>query len=136
QTARTAPGTGGGRGLKGLPRPTVIGHRGAGGYRPGHTLGSYRLALDPGADIVEAGDPAPTRDGHLVCRHEPETGGTTDVADHPGFADRRTTEVIDGVPVTGWFTEDFTLVELKRLRAVERDNPDTGRLAREAHVNR
>ncbi|MFE3165132.1 glycerophosphodiester phosphodiesterase [Streptomyces sp. NPDC059224] len=107
-------------GLKSLPKPTIIGHRGASGYRPEHTFGSYDLALDLGADIVEAGDLVPTKDGHLVCRHEPEIGGTTDVADHPEFADRRTTKVLDGVPTTGWFTEDFTLAELKRLRAIER----------------
>ncbi len=70
--------------------------------------------------MVEAGDLVPTRDGHLVCRHEPEIGGTTDVASHPEFADRRTTKVLDGVSTTGWFTEDFTLAELKTLRAVER----------------
>ncbi|MDQ0989873.1 glycerophosphodiester phosphodiesterase [Streptomyces sp. V3I7] len=107
-------------GLKSLPVPTIIGHRGASGYRPEHTFGSYQLALDLGADIVEAGDLVPTKDGHLVCRHEPEIGGTTDVADHPEFADRRTTKVLDGVSVTGWFTEDFTLAELKTLRAIER----------------
>ncbi|MFE0542246.1 glycerophosphodiester phosphodiesterase [Streptomyces sp. NPDC058891] len=109
-----------GGGLKGLPVPTIIGHRGASGYRPEHTFGSYQLALDMGADIVEAGDLVPTRDGHLVCRHEPEIGGTTDVADHPEFAGRKTTKVLDGVPTTGWFTEDFTLAELKTLRAIER----------------
>ncbi|MFE1884134.1 glycerophosphodiester phosphodiesterase [Streptomyces diastatochromogenes] len=110
----------GGRGLKSLPVPTIIGHRGASGYRPEHTFGSYNLALDLGADVVEAGDLVPTKDGHLVCRHEPEIGGTTDVASHPEFADRKTTKVLDGVPTTGWFTEDFTLAELKTLRAVER----------------
>ncbi|MGW2786827.1 glycerophosphodiester phosphodiesterase [Streptomyces populi] len=110
----------GGGGYRSLPRPTVIGHRGASGYRPEHTFGSYRLALDLGADVVEAGDLVPTRDGHLVCRHEPEIGGTTDVAAHPEFAGRRTTKTLDGVPTTGWFTEDFTLAELKTLRAVER----------------
>ncbi|MEV6839104.1 glycerophosphodiester phosphodiesterase [Streptomyces sp. NPDC051133] len=110
----------GGRGLKSLPVPTIIGHRGASGYRPEHTFGSYDLALDLGADVVEAGDLVPTRDGHLVCRHEPEIGGTTDVASHPEFAGRRTTKVVDGVSTTGWFTEDFTLAELKTLRAVER----------------
>ncbi|MFE0515704.1 glycerophosphodiester phosphodiesterase [Streptomyces sp. NPDC058964] len=109
-----------GGGLKSLPKPTIIGHRGTSGYRPEHTFGSYNLALDLGADVVEAGDLVPTRDGHLVCRHEPEIGGTTDVASHPEFADRRTTKVLDGVPTTGWFTEDFTLAELKTLRAVER----------------
>lgn len=109
----------GDRGHRDLPVPTVIGHRGASGYRPEHTLGSYQLALDLGADIIEQ-DLVPTRDGHLVCRHENEIGGTTDVADHPGFASRRTTKSIDGVFVTGWFTEDFTLAELKTLRAKER----------------
>ncbi|MET9439666.1 glycerophosphodiester phosphodiesterase [Streptomyces sp. NPDC006610] len=118
-TAR-ADGRDPGRGVKGLPVPTIIGHRGASGYRPEHTLGAYQLALDMGADIVEAGDLVPTKDGHIVCRHEPEIGGTTDVADHPEFASRKTTKVLDGVPVTGWFTEDFTLAELKTLRATER----------------
>ncbi|WP_330456759.1 glycerophosphodiester phosphodiesterase [Streptomyces sp. NBC_00820] len=116
-TRTAAPGA---RGLKSLPVPTIIGHRGASGYRPEHTFGSYNLALDLGADIVEAGDLVPTKDGHLVCRHEPEIGGTTDVAAHPEFAARRTTKVLDGVSTTGWFTEDFTLAELKTLRAVER----------------
>ncbi|MFD8072892.1 glycerophosphodiester phosphodiesterase [Streptomyces sp. NPDC059718] len=102
-----------------LPVPTVVGHRGASGYRPEHTLGSYQLALDLGADVIEQ-DVVPTKDGHLVCRHEPEIGGTTDVAAHPEFASRRTTKTIDGVATTGWFTEDFTLAELKTLRAVER----------------
>lgn len=107
-------------GYRDLPKPTVIGHRGASGYRPEHTFGSYQLALDMGADVVEAGDLVPTKDGHLVCRHEPEIGGTTDVSAHPEFADRKTTKTLDGVPTTGWFTEDFTLSELKTLRAVER----------------
>ncbi|RSS82750.1 glycerophosphodiester phosphodiesterase [Streptomyces sp. WAC06614] len=113
-------GSGSGRGgYRDLPCPTVIGHRGASGYRPEHTLGSYQLALDLGADVVEQ-DLVPTRDGHLVCRHENEIGGTTDVADHPEFASRRTTRTVDGVALTGWFTEDFTLAELKTLRAKER----------------
>ncbi|MGW4043730.1 glycerophosphodiester phosphodiesterase [Streptomyces sp. NPDC004721] len=109
-----------GGGLKSLPVPTIVGHRGASGYRPEHTFGSYDLALDLGAHVVEAGDLVPTKDGHLVCRHEPEIGGTTDVADHPEFAARRTTKTLDGVATTGWFTEDFTLAELKTLRAIER----------------
>ncbi|QFZ77411.1 glycerophosphodiester phosphodiesterase [Streptomyces fagopyri] len=113
-------GGGHGGGYRGLPKPTVIGHRGASGYRPEHTFGSYQLALDMGADVVEAGDLVPTKDGHLVCRHEPEIGGTTDVSAHPEFAARKTTKTLDGVPTTGWFTEDFTLAELKTLRAVER----------------
>ncbi|WP_405874819.1 MULTISPECIES: glycerophosphodiester phosphodiesterase [unclassified Streptomyces] len=119
-TARAAGAGHGGGGLRSLPTPTIIGHRGASGYRPEHTFGSYNLALDLGADIVEAGDLVPTKDGHLVCRHEPEIGGTTNVADHPEFAGRKTTKVLDGVSTTGWFTEDFTLAELKTLRAIER----------------
>src|SRR5882757_727410 len=113
-TATTARG-----GAPRLPYPAIIGRRGSAGYRPEHTFGSYEFALDIGADVVEQ-DLVPTKDGHLVCRHEPEIGGTTDVADHPEFADRKTTYTIDGVPTTGWFTPDFTLAELKTLRAVER----------------
>ncbi|MFE6333190.1 glycerophosphodiester phosphodiesterase [Streptomyces sp. NPDC057806] len=119
-TARAAGAGYGGGGVKSLPKPTIIGHRGASGYRPEHTLAAYQLALDMGAHIVEAGDLVPTKDGHLVCRHEPEIGGTTDVADHPEFAGRKTTKLLDGVATTGWFTEDFTLAELKTLRAIER----------------
>ncbi|MEU9010195.1 glycerophosphodiester phosphodiesterase [Streptomyces sp. NPDC048479] len=102
-----------------LPSPTVIAHRGASGYRPEHTLGSYQLALDMGAHVIEQ-DLVPTKDGHLVCRHENDITGTTDVAAHPEFASRKTTRSIDGVSLTGWFTEDFTLAELKTLRAKER----------------
>ncbi|QHY94534.1 Glycerophosphoryl diester phosphodiesterase precursor [Streptomyces sp. S4.7] len=102
-----------------LPVPTIVGHRGASGYRPEHTLGSYQLALDLGAHVIEQ-DLVPTKDGHLVCRHENDITGTTDVADHPEFAGRRTTKSVDGVSLTGWFTEDFTLAELKKLRAKER----------------
>jgi glycerophosphoryl diester phosphodiesterase len=99
--------------------PIVIGHRGAPGYRPEHTLASYRLAIAFGADYVEP-DLVSTKDGVLVARHENEISGTTDVADHPEFADRKQTKTIDGRQVTGWFTEDFTLAELKTLRAKER----------------
>jgi glycerophosphoryl diester phosphodiesterase len=99
--------------------PLIIGHRGASGYRPEHTLASYRLAAEQGADYIEP-DLVSTRDGVLVARHEPEIGGTTNVADHPEFADRKTTKVVDGTSLTGWFTEDFTLAELKTLRAKER----------------
>jgi glycerophosphoryl diester phosphodiesterase len=99
--------------------PLVIGHRGASAYRPEHTLASYELAARMGADFIEP-DLVTTSDGVLVARHEPEIGGTTDVAKHPEFADRRTTKTIDGVEFTGWFTEDFTLAELKTLRATER----------------
>ncbi|MHC3464323.1 glycerophosphodiester phosphodiesterase [Streptomyces flavovirens] len=102
-----------------LPVPTVIGHRGASGYRPEHTLGSYQLALDMGAHVIEQ-DLVPTKDGHLVCRHENDITGTTDVAGRPEFASRRTTKKVDGLSLTGWFTEDFTLAELKTLRATER----------------
>ncbi|MCX2728671.1 glycerophosphodiester phosphodiesterase [Saccharopolyspora sp. NFXS83] len=100
-------------------RVEVFGHRGASGYRPEHTLASYELAARMGADYIEP-DLVSTRDGVLVSRHENEISGTTDVADRPEFADRKTTKVIDGVELTGWFTEDFTLAELKTLRAVER----------------
>ncbi|WP_182524430.1 glycerophosphodiester phosphodiesterase [Nocardioides dongkuii] len=113
--ARPAPGTHAGT----RTEPIVVAHRGASGYRPEHTLAAYRLAIRMGADYVEP-DLVSTRDGVLVARHENEISGTTDVAAHPEFADRRTTKTIDGRPVTGWFTEDFTLAELKTLRAVER----------------
>jgi glycerophosphoryl diester phosphodiesterase len=98
---------------------TVVGHRGAAGYRPEHTLASYELAARMGADYIEP-DLVTTKDGVLVARHEPEIGGTTDVANHPEFTSRKTTKSLDGVAVTGWFTEDFTLAELKTLRAKER----------------
>jgi glycerophosphoryl diester phosphodiesterase len=97
----------------------VVGHRGASGYRPEHTLASYELAAHLGADYIEP-DLVSTSDGVLVARHENEIGGTTDVADHPEFAARKTTKTIDGNKLTGWFTEDFTLAELKTLRAKER----------------
>lgn len=100
-------------------RPIVIAHRGASGERPEHTMASYRLAIQQGADFIEP-DLVMTRDGVLVCRHENEISGTTNVADHPEFADRRTQKVVDGVTATGWWVEDFTLAELKTLRAKER----------------
>ncbi|MFF2022735.1 glycerophosphodiester phosphodiesterase [Streptomyces sp. NPDC058171] len=102
-----------------LPVPTVIAHRGASGHRPEHTLGAYQFAVDLGAHVVEQ-DIVPTRDGQLVCRHENDITATTDVADHPEFADRRTTKTVDGTRITGWFAEDFTLAELRTLRATER----------------
>jgi glycerophosphoryl diester phosphodiesterase len=114
--------TGGATGTKGAnakAHPLVIGHRGASGYRPEHTLGSYGLAIELGADSIEP-DLVSTKDHVLVARHENEIGGTTDVAQHPEFAGRRTTKTIDGVSITGWFTEDFTLAELKTLEARER----------------
>jgi glycerophosphoryl diester phosphodiesterase len=99
--------------------PLVIGHRGASGYRPEHTIGAYTLAIRQCADYIEP-DVVATSDGVLVARHENEISTTTDVAAHPEFAARRTTKVIDGIPFTGWFTEDFTLAELRTLRAKER----------------
>lgn len=113
--------------------PIVIGHRGASGYRPEHTLAAYELAIDLGADYIEP-DLVSTKDGALVARHEnvlaiinPTTGAiqeeTTNVAELPQFADRLTTKVIDGQRITGWFTEDFTLAELKTLKARERIPP-------------
>lgn len=104
--------------LDGQP-PIVIAHRGASGERPEHTLASYKLAIEQGADFIEP-DLVLTKDGILVARHENEISETTDVADHPEFADRKTTKTIDGQAVTGWFTEDFTLAELQTLRAKER----------------
>jgi glycerophosphoryl diester phosphodiesterase len=97
----------------------VIAHRGASGERPEHTLESYRLAIEEGADYIEP-DLVMTRDGVLIARHENEIGGTTDVAQHPEFAMRRRTQIIDGETMDGWFTEDFTLSEIKSLRARER----------------
>ncbi|MEU6712101.1 glycerophosphodiester phosphodiesterase [Nonomuraea sp. NPDC046802] len=99
--------------------PLLIGHRGASAHRPEHTLMSYEAAIAMGADYIEP-DLVSTKDHVLVARHENEISGTTDVAAHPEFADRRTTKTVDGRPVTGWFTEDFTLAELKTLRAKER----------------
>ncbi|GCD47144.1 glycerophosphodiester phosphodiesterase [Streptomyces paromomycinus] len=119
-TASAASSRGRGHGAHDeLPVPLIVGHRGASGYRPEHTLGSYQLALDMGADVIEQ-DVVPTKDGHLVCRHENDITATTDVSAHPEFAHRKTTKSVDGVKLTGWFTEDFTLAELKTLRAKER----------------
>ncbi len=119
-TAAPAPAAPAERGgISQTATPLVIGHRGASGYRPEHTLASYRLAIQLGADFIEP-DLVSTADGVLVARHENQIGGTTDVADHPEFADRRTTKLIDGQPLTGWFTEDFTLAEIKTLRTKER----------------
>jgi len=100
--------------------PLIIGHRGASGYRPEHTIASYELAIAMGANFIEP-DVVSTKDGFLVIRHENEIGGTTNVASHPEFADRKKSRSIDGgKPVEGWWTEDFTLEELKKLRARER----------------
>jgi glycerophosphoryl diester phosphodiesterase len=100
-------------------KPLVIAHRGACGYRPEHTLAAYALAIEQGADFIEP-DLVPTRDGVLVARHENELSDSTDVADRPVFADRRCMKVVDGIERTGWFSEDFTLDEIKTLRARER----------------
>jgi glycerophosphoryl diester phosphodiesterase len=99
------------------PRPLIIGHRGASGHRPEHTLASYRLAAEMGADFVEP-DLVSTKDGVLIARHENEIGATTDVASK--FPDRKATRTGDGQSIAGWFTEDFTLAEIKTLRAKER----------------
>ena len=100
-------------------RPLVIGHRGAPAHRPEHTLASYVLAARLGADYLEP-DLVATADGVLVARHEPELGGTTDIATRPEFADRHTTRLVDGHSCTGWFVDDLTLAELRTLRVCER----------------
>ncbi|MFT2690900.1 glycerophosphodiester phosphodiesterase family protein [Clavibacter zhangzhiyongii] len=101
------------------PRPLVIAHRGASGYRPEHSAAAVRLGFAQGADAVEP-DLVASSDGVLVIRHENELSGTTDVADRPEFADRRVTRVVDGVERTGWFTEDMTWAEIRTLRCRER----------------
>jgi glycerophosphoryl diester phosphodiesterase len=108
------------RTLDGKP-PLVIAHRGASGYRPEHTIASYTLAIEQGADYIEP-DLVATRDGHLIARHEPMLDDTTDVKSRPQFADRRTTKMLDGKSVTAFFPSDFTLAEIKQLRAVQ-SNP-------------
>jgi glycerophosphoryl diester phosphodiesterase len=105
--------------VKEAARPWIIGHRGASGLRPEHSLAAYALAIDQGADFVEP-DLVFSRDGALVARHENELSGTIDVADRPEYAGRRATKEIDGRTVGGWFSEDFTLAELRTLRARER----------------
>lgn len=110
-------------------KPLVIGHRGAPGYLPDHTLEGYRMAIAMGVDFIET-DLVSTKDGVLIARHEPNIIGTTDVADHPEFASRRKTIKVDGVAETGFFTTDFTLAEIKTLRArqplAERDQSFNG----------
>lgn len=127
--AAAGPALAQGHPAHGKESPLVIGHRGASGYLPEHTLAAYWMAIEQGADYVEP-DLVITRDGVLVARHENAIAivnadgsvreATTDVMDRPEFASRKTTKVIDGTSVTGWFTEDFTLAELKTLRARER----------------
>jgi glycerophosphoryl diester phosphodiesterase len=112
------PAAGAHRGASREPSPLVIGHRGASGYLPDHTLKSYALAIKLGADYIEP-DLVATRDGHLIARHEPNITSTTDVRSHPEFADRETTKLVDGVEETGFFASDFTLAEIKTLRAVQ-----------------
>lgn len=102
-----------------LCQVVVIGHRGASGYVPEHTLGSYALAITMGADYIEP-DLVMTKDGHLIARHDNELGLTTDIADHPEFASRHRNQTVDGNEISGWFTEDFTLSEIKTLRVKER----------------
>ncbi|HYD88580.1 MAG TPA: glycerophosphodiester phosphodiesterase [Vitreimonas sp.] len=106
-------------GVENSRRPIVIAHRGASGERPEHTLAAYRLAIAQGADFIEP-DLVMTKDGVLVCRHENEISGTTDVGARPEFADRRKKKTVDGVAAAGWWVEDFTLAELKTLRCKER----------------
>ena len=111
-------------------KPLVIGHRGASGYLPEHTLESYKRAIELGADFIEP-DLVATKDGVLVARHEPNITGTTDVSTRPEFADRKTKKVVDGVEEEGWFASDFTLAEIKTLRAIqpmaERDQSFNGK---------
>jgi glycerophosphoryl diester phosphodiesterase len=105
-----------------FPKPLVIGHRGAHGYLPAHTLAGYALAIELGADFIEP-DLVATKDGYLIARHEPNLIATTDVSQRPEFANRKRKAVIDGVEEQGWFASDFTLAEIKKLRAVQ-DFPD------------
>ncbi|XP_035430061.2 uncharacterized protein LOC118262640 [Spodoptera frugiperda] len=102
-----------------LCHPLLIAHRGASGYVPEHTLGAYALAASMGSDYLEP-DVVMTKDGHIIARHDNELGLTTNVAEHPEFASRYRTQMVDGRQVSGWFTEDFTLAEIKTLRAIER----------------
>lgn len=117
--------------LDGKP-PLVIGHRGASGYLPEHTLEAYKLAIEQGADFIEP-DLVSTKDGVLVARHEPMLSGTTDVAARPEFAARKTKKKVDGQDVEDWFAGDFTLAEIKTLRAkqafAERDQSQNGKFA-------
>ena len=112
--------------------PLVIGHRGASGYLPEHTLESYKKAIEQGADFIEP-DLVATKDGELIARHEPNITNTTDVATKPEFASRKSTRKVDGIEESGWFASDFTLAEIKTLRAVqsakERDQSFNGKLS-------
>ncbi len=112
--------------------PLVIGHRGASGYLPEHTLESYKKAIEQGADFIEP-DLVATKDGELIARHEPNITNTTDVATKPEFASRKSTRKVDGIEESGWFASDFTLAEIKTLRAVqsakERDQSFNGQFS-------
>src|SRR5882762_5438136 len=108
-----------------FPRPLVIGHRGAHGYLPAHTLEGYALAIELGADFIEP-DLVSTKDGHLIARHEPNMIATTDVASRPEFASRRRTAIVDGAADTGFFASDFTLAEIKQLREREVGGEEAG----------
>src|SRR5919206_4871697 len=101
-----------------LPRPVIVGHRGAPAYRPEHTSAGYELAIEQGADLIEP-DIVVSRDGALVVRHENELSHSTDIAGRPEFAHLRTTKVVGRRECTGWFAEDLTLAEIRTLRAVE-----------------
>ena len=111
-------------------KPLIVGHRGASGYRPEHTLEAYKLAIEQGADFIEP-DLVATKDGVLIARHEPVMSGTTDVASRPEFASRKTTRKLDGVETSDWFAGDFTLAEIKTLRAkqafADRDQSHNGK---------
>ncbi len=117
-------------GATAVKRPLVIGHRGASGYLPEHTLEAYALAIELGADYIEP-DLVATKDGHLIARHEPNITSTTNVKDLPQFADRKRKMVVDGVEEEGWFASDFTLAEIKQIRTIqpagERDQSFNGR---------
>lgn len=111
-------------------KPLIVGHRGASGHRPEHTLEAYKLAIEQGADFIEP-DLVATKDGVLIARHEPMLSGTTDVADRPEFAKRKTMRKVDGVETNDWFAGDFTLAEIKTLRAkqamADRDQSHNGK---------
>ena len=113
-------------------KPLVIGHRGASGYLPDHTLEGYKKAIELGADFIEP-DLVATKDGVLVARHEPNISATTNVKDHPEFASRKRKAMVDGFEEEGWFVSDFTLAELKTLRAIQpmadRDQSHNGQYA-------
>lgn len=115
----TVTGCAGLRGKEAMAKPILIAHRGASGYRPEHTLESYSLAIEQGCDFIEP-DLVLTKDGHLICRHENDISETTNIAEKSEFAGRKTTKIIDGETHNGWFSEDFTLAEIKTLRCKER----------------